>query len=65
MRLKQYNQSGYNAQAGTDTETQIIVSAEVVQDRNDEKQFIKQYNKLISPDRNSDKFYTKDYLFTF
>jgi len=42
-----YNQSGYNAQAGTDTSSQIIVSAEVVQDRNDEKQFIKQYNNVI------------------
>jgi transposase len=33
---------GYNAQVSTDTETQLIVSADVVQDRNDRRQFIRQ-----------------------
>ena len=33
---------GYNAQVSTDTETQLIVSADVVQDRNDRKQFTRQ-----------------------
>jgi transposase len=33
---------GYNAQVSTDTETQLIVSADVVQDRNDQRQFLRQ-----------------------
>jgi transposase len=37
---------GYNAQLGVDTKTQLIVSAEVVQDRNDEKQFSRQHKEI-------------------
>lgn len=33
---------GYNAQVSTDTDTQLIVSADVVKDRNDLKQFTRQ-----------------------
>lgn len=35
--------SGYNAQISTDTKTQLIVGSRVVQDRNDNKQFVHQY----------------------
>ena len=37
---------GYNAQLSVDTKTQLIVAAEVVQDRNDEKQFSRQHKKV-------------------
>lgn len=37
---------GYNAQVSTDTKRQLIVGAQVVQDRNDEKQFINQYQNV-------------------
>lgn len=37
---------GYNTQLGVDTKTQLIVSAEVVQDRNDEKQFSRQHQNI-------------------
>ncbi|MEW5897449.1 MAG: IS1182 family transposase [Nanoarchaeota archaeon] len=38
--------SGYNIQIGVDTKTQLIVSADVVQDRNDQKQFSVQHKKI-------------------
>lgn len=38
--------SGYNVQIGVDTKTQLIVSTDVVQDRNDEKQFSRQHKKI-------------------
>lgn len=37
---------GYNTQLSVDTKTQLIVAAEVVQDRNDEKQFSRQHKKV-------------------
>lgn len=37
---------GYNTQIGTDTKTQLIVSGEVVQDRNDKNQFLKQHKNI-------------------
>ena len=37
---------GYNAQVGVDTKTQLIVSCDVVQDRNDKQQFIAQYQQV-------------------
>ncbi len=37
---------GYNAQVGVDTKTQLIVSCDVVQDRNDKQQFIPQYQQV-------------------
>ena len=46
--------TGYNAQVSTDTKTQLIVSGEVVPDRNDEKQFINQYEnteKTLGPSK--------------
>jgi hypothetical protein len=36
----------YNAQISIDTETQIICANDVVQDRNDQNQFSKQYEKV-------------------
>lgn len=38
--------SGYNVQIGVDTKTQLIVSADVVQDRNDQKQFSLQHKRI-------------------
>lgn len=37
---------GYNAQVGVDTKTQLIVSCDVVQDRNDKQQFAPQYQQI-------------------
>ncbi|MCF8261053.1 MAG: IS1182 family transposase [Melioribacteraceae bacterium] len=36
---------GYNAQVSTDTKSQLITSSEILQDRNDEKQFIRQWKR--------------------
>lgn len=52
---------GYNAQLSTDTKTQLIVSSEVVQDRNDEKQFINQYrNTETNLGGNKERTYIAD-----
>jgi transposase len=38
--------SGYNIQIGVDTKTQLIVSTDVVEDRNDARQFSRQHQKI-------------------
>ena len=37
---------GYNAQVAVDTKTQLIVSCDVVPDRNDKQQFVAQYQRV-------------------
>jgi len=50
---------GYNAQVSVDTKTQIIVAAEVVQDRNDKKQFSRQHKNI---ERNLGKSEIREYV---